>query len=931
MNFKKIEEKWQKKWENAKAFEAKEGKGKKYYVLEMYPYPSGSGLHMGHAFNYTIGDILARFMRMKGYNVLYPMGYDSFGLPAENAAIKAGTHPKKYTDNAISNFIKQQKALGLSYDWNRILMSHDPEYYKWNQHFFLEFLRKGLVYRKKAGVNWCPKCNTVLANEQVHGGKCWRHSDTDIEIKNLEQWFVRTTNYAEELLSEIDKLEWPERIKIMQKNWIGKSEGTEIIFKINSEPWHIFTTRPDTLFGVTFMVISAQHPRLMEIVSKERKKDVESFLRRVKSTSEKDVLEKEGVFTGSYVEHPLTKEKIPVWAGNFVVADYGSGMIMAVPAHDIRDFEFAKKYKIHVKQVIAKNAPARSYLMGAEKISDDELNKIGVKVFEKLNDGDRKLEIPQESLKQYEKLISDKLTPGFWNEYVSKETVFLFKHKNKKVDRYVLSDKTEKTIDKLAAEFNKQEWKDMLDRKNVWSWLADNSWYMDLIAHQDEGVLINSEGFDGLLSGEAKEHITKALEENGLGKKVIQYKLRDWLISRQRYWGTPIPIIYCDNCGIVPVPEKDLPIKLPEKVKFGNGNPLESAKDWINVKCPKCKKSARRETDTMDTFMDSSWYYLRFTDSKNKKNPFDKKSVMYWTPIDQYIGGAEHATMHLIYARFFTKALRDLGYLRLNEPFNKLFNQGMLHKDGFVMSKSRGNVVSPEDISKKYGIDTARLFLMSIASPDKDTEWTDSGIEGSFRFVMRVINYFDKVKIGESSAKLQHKVNSTIKKISEEIPEFKYNNAVINLRSMFDLIEQEGKISRKDLESFVKMFGLFCPHISEELWEKLGNKKMLCLEKWPPYDEKKIDKKFDEADKILDKTVSDIIMVLNLVKEKKGKEAEKVYLYVIPNELYLYDSDLIEKRTGKKIEIYAVNDKKKYDPENKSGKAKPGRPSLYIE
>src|SRR3989344_4268780 len=592
LNFNKIEKKWQSKWEKEKAFQTKEIKNKnKYYVLEMFPYPSGSGLHMGHAFNYTIGDIYARLKRMQGFNVLYPMGYDSFGLPAENAAIKEKTHPKKYTDKAINNFIKQQKSLGLSYDWTRMLKTSDPEYYKWNQYFFLKFFEKGLVYRKKSSVNFCPKCDTVLANEQVHNGMCWRHKDTPVEIKQLEQWFIKITKYAEELLQEIDKLDWPERIKIMQKNWIGKSEGTEIVFKINEKFWKVFTTRPDTLFGVTFLVISVQHSELMKIVTEEKKKDVEKFLRLLKSTKQEDIdkLAKEGVFTGAYAIHPLTNEKIPVYAGNFVVAEYGSGMVMAVPAHDQRDFEFAKKYKIPIKVVIN----PENYELKAEKMSR---------------------------------------------------------------------------------------------------------------AFVDKCVLVNSKEFNGARSSNAIDLISDYIEKKKLGKRVVQYKLRDWLISRQRYWGTPIPMIYCDKCGIVP--ENKLPVLLPEKVKFGEGNPLMTNKRFLETKCPKCKGKARRETDTMDTFFDSGWYFLRFCDPHNNKEPFRKDKIKYWMPVDQYIGGAEHACMHLIYARFFTKALRDLGFVKFGEPFTKLFNQGMLHgNDGAVMSKSKGNVIPPGVVSKKYGID----------------------------------------------------------------------------------------------------------------------------------------------------------------------------------------------------------------------------------
>jgi leucyl-tRNA synthetase len=533
-------------------------------------------------------------------------------------------------------------------------------------------LEKGLVYKKKSPVNWCPKCNTVLANEQVHDGKCWRHEDTKVEIKHLEQWYFKITDYAEEL-ADFSKLEnWPPMIKKLQKNWIGKSHGTEIEFKINNEPWKIFTTRPDTLMGVTFLVISAQHPRLMEIVTKEQKKEVEGFVKKLSSVSEEEIdkLDKEGVFTGVYAVHPLTGEKVSVWAGNFVLADYGSGMVMAVPAHDQRDFEFAKKYGIKIKQVI---------------------------------EGD-----------------------------ISKS------------------------------------------------------------AFIGSGKLINSDKFNGLENEEAKKKITEELEKKKLGKSIVNYRLRDWLISRQRYWGTPIPVIECSECGSVPVPEKDLPVKLPENIKFGKGNPLETDEKWINVKCPVCGKSARRVTDTMDTFVNSSWYYLRYCDSKNTKEIFDKKKAGYWCPVDFYIGGKEHACMHLIYIRYYTKFLRDLGLLNFDEPAIRLFNQGMLHgEDGNKMSKSLGNVIDPLDLISKYGADALRMFVVSVASPDSDFNWSDKAFQGSVKFIKKVYNYFETARVGKSEAVSESKLNKFIKLITADIENLKYNLAVIKLRSLFEGFKEE--------------------------------------------------------------------------------------------------------------------------------------------
>jgi len=816
-DFSSLESKWQKKWEKKKIFQVKEGKDKKkkYYLLEMYPYPSGSGLHMGHALNYIIGDIFARFKRMNDFNVLHPMGYDSFGLPAENAAIKAKSHPKKFTEDAIKNFIRQQKALGLSYDWSRMVQSHDPAYYKWDQWIFLKMFEKGLAYRKKAPVNWCPKCNTVLANEQVHNGRCWRHEDTGVEVKYLEQWFFKITDYADELYKGINDLKgWAEDVKTMQRNWIGKSFGTEVYFEVEGERWPIFTTRPDTLFGVTFMVISVQHPRLMDLVTKEQKKEVEKFLKKIKSTSEKDLdlLKKEGVFTGSYATNPITAEKIPIWVGNFVVADYGAGMIMAVPAHDKRDFDFAKKYNLSIKAVIQ----PRGKKTNCEK-----------------------------------------------EPYVS------------------------------------------------------------------PGILINSGKFDGVENEKAKVEITKFLATQHKGKKTVQYKLKDWLISRQRFWGVPIPVIYCDKCGIVPVPEKDLPVKLPENIKFtSEKNPLVEYSKFVNVKCPKCGAKARRETDTMDTFVNSSWYFLRYCDAKNNKKIFDSKKANYWAPIDTYIGGKEHACMHLIYFRFYTKFLRDLKLLNFDEPTYRLFNQGMLHgPDGAVMAKSKGNVVLPEEVSKTYGIDTARLFLVSIASPDKDVTWNEKGINGTFKFIQKVLKYFGDLKFGESNARLESKLNKTIEGVTRDIESFRYNFAVIKIRNLFDSFPE--RISLEIAESFLKLLHPFCPHITEELWAKIGNKDFISLAKWPVADKKKINEAFEREDELVKSVIRDIINIKGILE----LENSKAYIYSIPTQTKLVEAnkEFIGHVSGVKVISYAVNDKKKYDPEGKAKKAKLGKPAIYLE
>lgn len=817
-NFRKIEKKWQKRWESDKIFHVKEGKKKKFYVLDMFPYPSAEGLHIGHAFVFSLGDIFARFKRMQGFNVFYPIGYDSLGLPAENAAISARIHPETYTEKSISNFMKQQKAMGWSYDWSRMIRSSDVNFYKWDQWIFLKMLEKGIAYRKKAPVNWCGKCHTVLANEQVVGGKCWRHEDTDVGIKHLEQWFFKITDYAEELLDGLKKIDWPQRAKIIQTNWIGKSYGTEIDFEINRERWPIFTTRPDTIYGVTFMVISAQHPRLFEIVTEEKKKEVEEFLKKIRSVSEKKLgeLEKNGVFTGSYAINPMNGEKIPVYAGNFVVVDYGCGMVMGVPAHDQRDFEFAVKYNIPIKIVV--------------EPKDFEIYS-------------REGQIPR--------------------------------------------------------------------------------------AYTDEGTLVNSEKFNDMESQKAAEAITKHLKKKGLGKKAIQFKLKDWLISRQRYWGAPIPVIYCDRCGIVPVPEKDLPVKLPMKVKFGKGNPLETNKKFLEVKCPECRGKAKRETDTMDTFVNSSWYYLRYTDPKNNKNIFDSKKANYWAPIDQYIGGPEHITGHLMYARFYTKFLRDIGLLDFDEPALRYFTQGIVHgRDGEKMSKSRGNVIEPLGIIDKQGADALRLYLVSNSSPDQNFGWDDKGVQGSFKFVSKVYDYFTELNPGKSNPFVESKLNQTIKDVTEYIGDFRHNLAVIKIRDLFDRFVDK-KITKKNAGTFLKLLHIYCPFITEELWEKIGNERFISLSKWPKVDEKKIDKKLERREELVENLIKDINHIQGIVKTK----SKLALVYVLPKERdnYLEYSDFIKKRTGLDLEIYSVNDKKIYDPESKSKKTKPDKPAIYLE
>ena len=789
-DFNQIAAKWQKKWEEEGIFKVTEDpKKKKYYALEMYPYPSAT-LHMGHLRNYSIGDCFARYKRMSGFNVLYPMGYDSFGLPAENAAIKNKIDPAKWTLQNIKTIKEQQKRMGLSYDWSREVSSMDENYYRWNQWIFLQFYNKGLAYKKSSYVNFCPKCSTVLANEQVHDGKCWR-CDSIVEQKELEQWFFKIREYAEELLRDLDKLEWPERVKVMQKNWIGRSEGTIINFEIKNtkEAIPIFTTRADTIYGVTFMVFAPEHPLIKKWVKGTKyEKEFEKFLKeaQMESTIERTSaeVEKKGMFIGKHAVNPMTNEEVPVYVGNFVVYEYGAGAVMAVPAHDQRDFEFAKRYKIPVKIVIMPDA----YEINAEKMSR---------------------------------------------------------------------------------------------------------------AYLEDGHLVNSQEFNGTNNKEAIKEIAEKLKKTGKGGPTINYKLRDWLISRQRYWGTPIPIVYCDKCGIVPVPENDLPVMLPKDAEFtGSGNPLETSKSFVEIKCPKCKGKAKRETDTMDTFVDSSWYFMRYCSPKENKLPFIKKAIDYWMPVDQYIGGIEHAIMHLLYARFFTKALRDLKLHSIDEPFTRLLCQGMVIKDGAKMSKSLGNVVDPNVIMDKYGPDTARLFILFTALPEKELEWSDQGVSGSFRFLNRVYNLAEEMPAFSKETKLTNKdrhiisnLHKTIKKVTEFVEEFKLSLAIgaifefVNALYKYRETEVNRQIYNEALNNLALLLSPFCPHTAEEVWEKIGNKPFISLEKWPRYDETKIDKKAEASEELIHSTISDISNVLKLIKIEKPK---KITLIVSQKWKYLF-------------------------------------------
>lgn len=797
-NFSEIEKKWQKKWEENKLFSVlKDDNKEKYYVLEMFPYPSGN-LHMGHVRNYSIGDVVARFKKMNGYNVLHPMGWDSFGLPAENAAIKRNIHPNEWTWSNIDNMRRQLKELGMGYDWDREVATCHPDYYKWTQWMFLQLYKNGFAYKKKSYVNWCPSCSTVLANEQVVNGACERCSST-VAKKDLEQWFFKITKYAQRLLDDIDKLKgWPDKVKTMQQNWIGRSEGVEVDFKVDGfdKSVRIYTTRPDTIFGVTYMVIAPEHSLVKELIKgTEQEKVCTEFIEKMQFLNEIDRtstdVEKEGVFTGRYVINPLNGDKVPLYLANYVLADYGTGVVMAVPAHDQRDFEFSKKYNLPIKVVIQPEG--------------EELN---------------------------------------------------------------------------AQEMTQ--------------------------AYEDVGYLVNSGQFDGVKSDEAIDKIIDYIEEKSFGERKINFKLRDWLISRQRFWGAPIPIIYCDDCGIVPVPDEDLPVILPVDVKFtGVGeSPLSSNEEFLKAKCPKCGKEGRREVDTMDTFVCSSWYFLRYCDPCNDKLPFDKESVDYWMPVDQYIGGVEHAILHLLYSRFFMKALYDMGYVTCDEPFKNLLTQGMVLKDGAKMSKSLGNVVSPEEIVEKFGADTARLFILFASPPEKDLEWSDQGVEGCYKFinrVWRIVNHFINVVKGDYKVNpaeftkedkdLWFVINNSVKRVTGDVGNrFNFNtaiSAIMELVNAFynysDKVSDEKKnngIIKAGIEKMILMLAPFIPHAAEELWHSIGKEGSVHEEKWPEYDESALVK--DEIEIVVQingKVRDKIVIPAGIDKkemEEKALESEKV-------------------------------------------------------
>jgi len=762
--FEDIERKWQRFWEEKEIFKTTSEKKKpKYYCLEMFPYPSGN-IHMGHVRNYVIGDVIARFKRMQGYEVLHPMGWDAFGLPAENAALEKGIHPAKWTFQNIEYMKYQLKKLGLSYDWSREITTCSPDYYQWNQWLFLKFYEKGLVYKKEAEVNWCEKCQTVLANEQVEGGLCWRCSSL-VKSKKLEQWFFKITEYADRLLEEQKLLEnWPQKVLTMQTNWIGKSLGIKIDFKVvdTGEIIEVFTTRADTIFGATYVVLAPEYPLVENLIKNTpTEPQIRKFIEQHKIRKNLEEIEKEGIFTGRYAINPVNNERVPIWIANYVLMEYGTGAIMAVPAHDQRDFDFASKYNLPKRLVIQ---------------SDKERLSI-------------------------------------------------------------------ETMDK---------------------------------AFEEEGYLVNSAQFDNMPSKKAIEEISLWMEKNKIGKRTINYRLKDWLVSRQRYWGTPIPIIYCSNCGQIPVSYQDLPIRLPENVDIQKGETLADVPEFVNLTCPKCGNKAKRETDTMDTFVDSSWYFARYLSPKEKNSPVEIDEANYWLPVDQYIGGIEHAILHLLYARFFTKVITDLGLMNVKEPFKNLLTQGMVIKDGAKMSKSKGNVVDPNEIITQYGADTVRLFILFASPPEKDLEWSDQGVEGSWRFINRVYRivhkYADKIKDQRQQTKkednsLYAMIHKTIKRVTEDIEsEFHFNTAIAAIMELVNEIykyevrddEETIGVLKEALETLVVLLSPLVPHLAEELWQVLGKKASILDTPWPEYDKKAIKEK-------------EVIIVIQVNGKLKGK------------------------------------------------------------
>ena len=1069
-NHKKIDKKWQKKWEEEKLYKTQDDKSKpKFYCLDMFPYPSGAGLHVGHPKGYIATDVVARMKMMQGYNVLHPMGWDAFGLPTENYAIKNKIHPRIATEENINRFKSQLEKIGFTYDWSREINTTDPKFYKWTQWIFLEMFKRGLAYESYEPINWCPSCKTGLANEDLQGGKCER-CGSEIERKPMRQWVLKITEYADRLLEDLDKLpEWEESIKEMQRNWIGRSEGVLVGFKIKNQKskikittqnsklknsLEVFTTRPDTLFGCTYTVVAPEHPLIEQLKGEIKNyKEVEKYIKQAKKKSDLErtdlAKEKTGVkIDGLVAVNPVNNEEVPIFVADYVLAGYGTGAIMAVPAHDERDYEFAQKYGLPIKPVVLKGSEySYSFLMGREKISEDDLKRINIKIVEKTKDGFLKILIPNENIDEYKNLVREKMSCGFWNEFSTKNNFyFIFKHQDGKIEEFELNKDTNDIIDNYGMTFNNEE--PNKTPENVYSWLAKNDFYKDLLIHTSEGVNINSGFLDGLPTKEAKEKMIEWLEEHKVGKRSVNYKLQNWVFSRQRYWGEPIPVIHCEACknrkynfillhsfggdaesnffpwlkdeleknghsvfapnlpntnnpniseqvdyvlantkidentiivghslggvvamrllekankkvakvmfvdsfirpefadatkpevensqnwdmdfnkiksladefivladrdftviprkqslemakifdarlailkpndwhfcgqeepdvlrllgldGIYPVPEDELPVTLPEVKNYeptGTGeSPLANIKDWVNTTCPKCGAPARRETNTMPQWAGSSWYYLRYIDPHNDKALVDKDKEKYWSPIDLYVGGAEHATRHLIYARFWHKFLYDLGIVNYPEPFTRLHHVGLIMaEDGRKMSKRWGNVINPDDIVEKYGADALRVYEMFMGPFSQAVAWNTKGLVGVRRFLDKVWVLKNRIRNQESEIrndKINRLLHKTIKKVTEDIENFKFNTAIAQMMILVNKMNEKNEINKEDFEVFLKLLAPFAPHLTEELWSNLGNKESIFREQWPKYN----------PEVIKDKTITLVIQVNGKVRD----------------------------------------------------------------
>ncbi len=884
-DFRSIEDRWRDFWRERGFFRAKaDGGEKKFYYLNMFPYPSGS-LHVGHGRNYIIGDVVTRFFIMRGYNTLNPMGWDAFGLPAENAAIERGIHPRDWTIGNIAAAKEQFRAWGIEYDWDREIATCLPDYYTWTQWLFLQLYKNDLAYKKEAAVNYCPVCDTVLANEQVVGGVCER-CGTAPQRKTMEQWFFKITAYADRLLDDLDTLTgWPENVKKMQENWIGRSSGAEVVFQTqDGDEIVVFTTRPDTLWGATFMVLAPEHPLVDRVTTEERRAAMEEYRERAARVSDIDRLsterEKTGIFTGGYAINPVNEERIPIWIADYVLMSYGTGAIMAVPAHDERDFEFAIEFGLPIIPVIDRpDGLTKSCLPAGSADADVEQALVHAGFsYEKRDDG-LYLTMSADRADAYAELVQEHLRPGSWTEVIGGRWSFIFHDEivdldSVEADRAIM-DRC-RGLEESARKF-----------RTVMEAMSSLPFYRDLLLHAERGTMVHSGRFSGTAASEAQDRVTAWLEETGTGRGAISYRLHDWLISRQRYWGAPIPIIYCESCGIVPVPEEALPVLLPD-VEFIGKMGLADIPGYAETVCPRCNGPAKRDTDTMDTFVDSSWYYLRFISPQEKEQPFIVEEVNRWLPVDQYVGGVEHAILHLLYSRFITKALNDMGYLDFSEPFARLFTQGMvchtayrcpehgwiypqeveeslcphckatLETTNFSMSKSKRNVVAPAEIIDRYGADTERLYTMFMGPPERDIEWSAEGVRGSFRFLNRVFTLviteaervaaaserFNPETLDRAGKDLWRRYHRTVRKVTEDIEgRFNFNTAVSAIMELVNELSgyvKKGKndaLVREVLQGLILILSPFTPFICEELWRRIGQKDAILEQAWPTFDE----------------------------------------------------------------------------------------------